>query len=382
MPKQQRRHQVLSTVFAKRKHHRAAKGQLKLLSIRFATGKTPFCSLLLALYYLPPMRTTDFDYNLPGALIATEPAVPRDTSRLMVIDRASGEIKHRRFLDLPDALPKNCVLVFNNSKVLKARLHGDIGEILLTKELSPLTWECLAKPGKKFRAGSEIKFGNDLTGEVIKTNEDGSKIIKFSGKNLEEVGETPLPPYLKGSKATHDQYQTIYAKPKGSVAAPTAGLHFTNRIFDALKERRIETHFVTLHVGRGTFEPVKTDSIQDHKMHSEWFTLSKETAQALNQAKKDGKKIVAVGTTSVRVLESCCHDGLLQPRSGETDIFIHPGYKWKFTGAILTNFHLPKSTLLMLISSFAGKDLVDRAYQEAINEKYRFYSFGDSMLIL
>ncbi len=325
----------------------------------------------------------------------------------MVINRSDGSIKHKSFLDLPDLLPKDCVLVFNNSKVLKARLFGKIEqgapqgaqphmnssfakakhiEILLTKELEEKTWECLAKPGKKLREGVKIRFSDNLIGHVVKTNKDGSKIIKFEVENfheeVENIGHTPLPPYIRNSKASPDQYQTVYADPMGSVAAPTAGLHFTDEIFTALKTRGIETHFVTLHVGRGTFEPVKTDSVKDHKMHSEWFTLNEETAQALNAAKKAGKKIVAIGTTSVRVLESCASNNQLKAHSGETDIFIYPGYEWRFVDHMITNFHLPKSTLLMLISSFANKDLIDRAYQEAISEKYRFYSFGDSMLIL
>jgi len=311
----------------------------------------------------------------------------------MVINRANGNIEHKDFLDLEVALPEGCVLVLNNSKVLKARLFGRINsyskevEVLLTKEVDKQTWECLAKPGKKLKSGTHIKFGDNLEGVVIVTNEDGSKIIEFRSTNfhneIEKLGHTPLPPYIPGSQATDREYQTVYANTLGSVAAPTAGLHFTGRVFEKLKKRGIEAHFVTLHVGRGTFEPVKTDVITDHKMHSEWFTVSKETAAALNAAKKSGKKIVAVGTTSVRVLESCCNEqGLLKPTSDETDIFIYPGYKWKFVDHMITNFHLPKSTLLMLISSFAGSKLIKEAYNTAMLEKYRFYSFGDSMLIL
>lgn len=332
------------------------------------------------------MQISDFDYNLPKELIAIEPAIPRDTSRLMVVNRTNGTIKHHIFSELPTLLPKNCVLVFNNSKVLKARLFSGKTEILLTKEISPQTWECLAKPGKKLKAGTEIVFSKNLKGIVLKTQEDGSKIIRFESENfheeLEKIGHTPIPPYIKNSQAKHEQYQTIYADPKGSIAAPTAGLHFTNEVFANLKKREIGTHFVTLHVGRGTFEPVKTESILDHKMHSEWFTLDEKTANALNQAKLEGKKIIAVGTTSVRVLESCAKKGTLEPESGETNIFIYPSYKWQFVDHMLTNFHLPKSTLLMLISSFSGQKLIQKAYQTAIEEKYRFYSFGDSMLII
>lgn len=330
------------------------------------------------------MRVSDFDYTLPEELIAKEPATPRDHSRLMVVNRETGEISHRKFLDLPEILPENSVLVFNDSKVLKARLFGDLGEVLLTKKIEGTTWECLVKPGRKFKEGSKVKF-DGLEGEVIKINEDGSRIIKF-GSNLdeavEEIGHTPLPPYIKDSQTTHDQYQTIYAKDKGSVAAPTAGLHFTDKVFKELEEKGIGKEFLTLHVGRGTFEPVKVDSVRDHKMHSEWFTLSPETAESLNAAKQESKHIVSVGTTTTRVLESCSDNGHIEPQSGETDIFIFPGYKWQFVDHLLTNFHLPKSTLLMLISSLASKELIDRAYEEAIKEKYRFYSFGDSMLIL
>jgi len=340
------------------------------------------------------VQVSDFNYNLPPELIAKEPVTPRDSSRLMVIDRKTGKISHKKFTDLPSLIPQNAVLVFNNSKVLKARLFGNIAsyqkevEILLTKEIEKNIWECLAKPGKKLKENTQINFKNKLKGLITKENTDGSKIIKFPEvKNLhdtiDEIGETPLPPYLKGSKATPEQYQTIYANPSGSVAAPTAGLHFTPNIFSELKKRGIETHFVTLHVGRGTFEPVKTDNIEEHKMHSEWFTINEETATALNKAKSEGKEIIAVGTTSVRVLESATDiNGKLKPKSGETTIFIYPSYDWKFVDHMLTNFHLPKSTLLMLISSFASKELIERAYQEAIREKYRFFSFGDSMLIL
>lgn len=335
------------------------------------------------------MKISEFDYNLPSGLIAIEPKTPRHLSSLMFIDRKSGKIKHKKFLDLPKILDKNSVLIFNDSKVIKARLYGKIPakvEILLTKKLSQNIWECLCKPGKKLKIGTSIYFNKELSGKVIKINSDGSRIIKFSSKKnfekiIEKLGHTPLPPYIKGSKAKHSQYQTIYAKKNGSVAAPTAGLHFTKKVFLDLKKHGVETYFVTLHVGRGTFEPVKVDNIQDHKMHSEWFTIDKKTAAALNDAKLSGKKIVAVGTTTVRVLESCAKNGKLTAKSGETDIFIYPGYKWQFVDQIITNFHLPKSTLLMLISSFAGKELVDHAYQEAIKKKYRFYSFGDSMLI-
>ncbi len=335
------------------------------------------------------MRISEFDYNLPNGLIANEPKNPRHLSNLMVIDRKSKKITHKKFFDLPEILDGNCVLVFNDSKVIKARLFGKIPakvEVLLAKKLGKNLWECLCKPGKKFKIGTNIYFNKDLSGKVTKINKDGSRIIKFSPKKdfkkiIEKLGHTPMPPYIKNSKATHSQYQTIYAKEDGSVAAPTAGLHFTKEIFSKLKKKSIETYFVTLHIGRGTFEPVKTDHIEDHKIHSEWFTIDDKTATALNKAKLSDKKIIAVGTTTVRVLESCTKNGKLTPKSGETDIFIYPGYKWQFVDKMLTNFHLPKSTLLMLVSSFAGKTLIREAYKEAIRKKYRFYSFGDVMLI-
>lgn len=335
------------------------------------------------------MKLSEFDYNLPKGLIATEPKTPRHFSNLMVIDRKSRKISHEKFFNLAEILHKNCVLVFNDSRVIKARLFGKIPakiEILLTKKLDKNLWECLCKPGKKLKIGIIINFNKNLTGKVIKINKDGSRMIKFSpkkdfNKTIEKLGKTPLPPYIKGSKAKFSQYQTIYAKEDGSVAAPTAGLHFTKKVFSDLRKKGIQTYFVTLHVGRGTFEPVKTDNIKDHKMHSEWFTINKKTAAALNKAKLSGKKIVAVGTTAVRVLESCAKNGKLTPKSGETNIFIYPGYKWRFVDKIITNFHLPKSTLIMLVSSFAGKTLVQKAYKTAIKRKYRFYSFGDVMLI-
>ncbi|HAU39632.1 MAG: S-adenosylmethionine-tRNA ribosyltransferase-isomerase, S-adenosylmethionine:tRNA ribosyltransferase-isomerase [Candidatus Peregrinibacteria bacterium GW2011_GWF2_43_17] len=336
------------------------------------------------------MKISEFDYNLPNSLIATEPKNPRHLSNLMVIDRKSKKITHKKFFDLPKILNKNCVLVFNDSKVIKARLFGKIPakiEILLTKKLDKNLWECLCKPGKKLKIGTNIRFNKDLSGKVTKINKDGSRIIKFSSKKdfkkiIEKLGHTPLPPYIKGSKAKSSQYQTIYAKEDGSVAAPTAGLHFTKKVFSDLEKKGIATYFVTLHVGRGTFEPVKVDDIKDHKMHSEWFTIDNKTATALNNAKTSGKKILAVGTTTVRVLESCAKNGKLTSTSGETNIFIYPGYKWQFVDKMLTNFHLPKSTLLMLVSSFAGKTLIQKAYKTAIMKKYRFYSFGDVTLMV
>ncbi|MBT5016988.1 tRNA preQ1(34) S-adenosylmethionine ribosyltransferase-isomerase QueA [Candidatus Peregrinibacteria bacterium] len=337
------------------------------------------------------MKTAAFDYHLPEELIAQNPLPNRDQSKLMVLNRANQEIEHRHVYELTQILGPNDVLVFNETQVFPARLHGKIKdksvEILLHRELKEGAWECLVKPGKRFKQNSIIKF-SELTAIVKKINEDGSRILEFSttgptlNKIIDQIGETPLPPYIKHSQASPEQYQTTYAKNRGSVAAPTAGLHFTPELLAKLAKQGVEQHFVTLHVGRGTFEPVKADKIEDHKMHAEWFTLSKETVTALNAAKKANKRIIAVGTTTNRVLESCATAGHLTANSTDTELFITPGYKFQFVDALLTNFHLPKSTLLMLVSALADKELIDRAYQEAINQKYRFFSFGDAMLIL
>jgi S-adenosylmethionine:tRNA ribosyltransferase-isomerase len=335
------------------------------------------------------MKTSDFDYHLPEELIAQDPLLSRDKARLMVLQ--DNQITHRHIYDLPEILGPNDVLVFNETEVFPARLYGQIHdkpvEILLHREVENGVWECLAKPGKRFKEGSLIKFG-ELKATVIQINEDGSRILQFdkNGNKLnqiiDQIGETPLPPYIKHSQSSPEQYQTTYAKNRGSVAAPTAGLHFTTELLEKLKQNGVEQHFVTLHVGRGTFEPVKADNIADHKMHAEWFTLSPETAAALNTAKKANKRIISVGTTTNRVLESCSTQGQLTAQTDETTLFITPGYEFQFTDALLTNFHLPKSTLLMLVSALAGKPLIDHAYQEAIIKKYRFFSFGDAMLIL
>lgn len=335
------------------------------------------------------MKTIDFDYQLPAELIAQNPLKNREEARLMVLNK--GQIKHCHIYDLTKILDSNDVLVFNQTKVFPARLHGQIEgkevEILLHREIKGGTWECLVKPGKKFIKGALVDF-KKTKATVIQINGDGSRLLKFDtrGHNLDkiidQIGEMPLPPYIKNSQSTPDQYQTTYAKERGSVAAPTAGLHFTKKLLKKLHEKGVEQYFVTLHVGRGTFEPVKTDLVADHKMHSEWFSLSPKTAAALNQAKQAGKKIIAVGTTTNRVLESCTKNNLLIPQNDETDLFIIPGYKFKFVDSLITNFHLPKSTLLMLVSALAGKKQITKAYQTAIKQKYRFFSFGDAMLIL
>jgi len=366
------------------------------------------------------MRLSDFDYHLPPERIAQTPLTERDQSRLMVLDRAIGEITHHRFFELPELLPPNAVLVFNESRVIPARLRFQWGngmaEILLVKPLSDGRWECLVRPGPKFQPGAGHTLDPDCAWIVRNVTPEGLRIIEFKcedfGAYLKSHGQTPTPPYIKQPVTDSEQYQTIYARREGSVAAPTAGFHFTQRTFDALKAKGIGTEFVTLHVGLGTFAPVKTEDITKHPIHSEWFELSPEVAMRLNAAKASGRPIVAVGTTSVRVLESCASEsGVLTARSGETRCFIYPGYRFKFIDQLVTNFHVPKSSLLMLVSAFAechseacsdeespgllvtrrlfaraqsdmsGRDFILRAYELAKNEGYRFFSFGDAMFI-
>ncbi|MBI5152348.1 tRNA preQ1(34) S-adenosylmethionine ribosyltransferase-isomerase QueA [Candidatus Peregrinibacteria bacterium] len=344
------------------------------------------------------MKTSDFDYNLLKKFIAMAPSRPRDSSKLMVLNRKKRTISHKRFYDLPEILNMSfgasAVLVFNDSSVMPVRIlfkeKGAGREIFIHKKVRPNIFECLVKPGRKFRPGTEFRVARGVRARVINVHNDGMREIRFSlprNKKLENVlkkiGSTPFPPYLSGTRANAADYQTIYAKYPGSSAAPTAGLHFTKRLMKRLKERGVGMVFTTLHVGLGTFQPVKTERIKDHKMHSEFFTLGKREADFLNRAKLAGKKIIAVGTTSVRVLETCADAaGKLRPKTAETDIFIYPSYKWKFIDGMITNFHLPKSTLIMLVSAFAGKDFVFRAYKSAQKHNYRFYSFGDAMLIM
>ena len=336
------------------------------------------------------MDLSDFDYHLPKEFIAQRPLDERDKSKLMVLDRESKKISHHSFFELPDLLDKDSVLVFNESRVIPARLKFRFGEasaeILLVKKTGDDIWECLVKPGPKFKPKSEYKIDPECSFHVKTITPHGLREIRFECADfntyLKKHGHTPTPPYIKEEVEDSEKYQTIYAKTEGSVAAPTAGFHFTDKVFKDLKSKGIQTEFITLHVGLGTFQPVKVDDITEHKMHGEWFELSKDVADRLNKAKKEGKKIVAVGTTSVRVLESCSDDSqMLTPRSGETEIFIYPGYKWKFVDRMITNFHVPKSTLLMLVSSFAGRDFILKAYEIAKKERYRFFSFGDAMFI-
>ncbi len=341
------------------------------------------------------MRTADFDYDLPRGLIAQNPVVPRDRSRLMVLSRGSAPLAHKHFFDLPEILRKGDVLVLNDTKVLPARLFGTLPEtggrkvevLLLNEAVGPFQ-RVLAKPAKKLRVGCKVVFDDRLTAEVMGVEGDGTRLLGFDcppsdlPRHLDRIGHAPLPPYIKGSRASGDRYQTIYARDPGSSAAPTAGLHFTEELFSRLDSVGVRVEKVTLHVGRGTFQDVKADRLQDHIMHAEHFELPKDVADRLNRAKERGRRIVAVGSTSVRVLESSTgHRGRLIPQVSQTELFIYPGYQWKFVDAMITNFHLPKSTLLMLVCSFAGKDPVFRAYAEAVRRQYRFFSFGDAMLI-
>jgi S-adenosylmethionine:tRNA ribosyltransferase-isomerase len=348
------------------------------------------------------MNVSEFDYHLPKVLIAQDPIEKRDHSRLLIVERKTNSFRDAFFYDLPALLPDKTVIVLNNTKVFKARLYGKFqsdereSEVFLLKKVGTNLWQCLTNPGKKFHPHKVMTFSpaiqnnakqeNILQAEVLNIQSDGSRLLQFNQEVeplLDRYGHVPLPPYIKQEIHSLDRYQTIYAKLTGSVAAPTAGLHFTPEIFEALKKKNIEIAELTLHVGEGTFQPVKVEEVEQHTMHNETFTLSKETAEFLNRKKEEGYKILSVGTTTTRVLEHCTHEqGILTPESGHTNLFIYPGYKFKFVDMLLTNFHLPKSTLLMLVSAFAGKELVMKAYQHAIEEQYRFYSFGDAMLIM
>ncbi|MFC1810777.1 tRNA preQ1(34) S-adenosylmethionine ribosyltransferase-isomerase QueA [Patescibacteria group bacterium] len=340
------------------------------------------------------MQTKDFNYNLPKELIAKNPVSPRDSSKLMVLNRDSQSINNKIFNELPEILNDDYVLVLNDTKVIAARLYVQIddskGELLLLKRYKENVWKTMVKPGKKFQINKGFKVigkKEKISAKVLEVFEDGTRKIEFMDVKslsnwIDDNGYPPFPPYIKNSDASFEDYQTIYSKDSGSIAAPTAGLHFTDSVFENLNKKGIKKTFVTLHVSRGTFLPVKSDNIEDHKMHKEWYSISEQTAEFLNQAKSSGKKILAVGTTAVRTLESNFSNGRFHEQCNETDIFIYPGYKFKAIDAILTNFHLPESTLLMLISAFASKEFIFEAYKEAITKKYRFYSFGDSMLIL
>ncbi|MDD4834456.1 MAG: tRNA preQ1(34) S-adenosylmethionine ribosyltransferase-isomerase QueA [Lutispora sp.] len=341
------------------------------------------------------MNTSDFYYDLPQELIAQEPIYPRDISRLLVLHRETGDIENKTFKDLLNYLTPGDCLVLNNTRVIPARLFGiradtksSIEFLLLTRESNDI-WEVMLRPGKKAKIGSKFIFGGgELIAEVIEIIEGGNRLVKFSYEGtfeniLGRLGNMPLPPYIKKKLEDKERYQTVYSKYEGSAAAPTAGLHFTENLLEEIDARGVRLAYITLHVGLGTFRPVKVTNIEEHKMHSEYYEISQESAEIINSSKQNGKKIVCVGTTSTRTLESAADaDGIIKTQKGWTDIFIYPGYKFKCTDGLITNFHLPESTLLMLVSALAGKDKIMKAYSEAINQKYRFFSFGDAMLIL
>ena len=339
------------------------------------------------------MKTRDFWYDLPEELIAQTPLEQRDTSRLLVLDKNSGDVTHRHFYDIIEYLRPGDCLVMNDSRVLPARLlgcrpTGGAAELLLLRDLGNKRWECLAKPGRKLQEGQQVIFGDgELTATIVGVQDDGNRIVEFHYEGiflevLERLGKMPLPPYIKEELQNQERYQTVYSKEIGSAAAPTAGLHFTNELLDQIRSRGVQTAFVTLHVGLGTFRPVKAEEISEHHMHAELCMISDETAKVLNETKANGGRIICVGTTSCRTLESLVNeDGTFESKSKWTEIFIYPGYTFKAMNGLITNFHLPESTLVMLVSAFAGRENVLRAYECAVKERYRFFSFGDAMYI-
>ena len=340
------------------------------------------------------MKTSDFYFDLPEELIAQDPLEDRTSSRLLVLDKETGKTEHYVFRDILDMVGPGDCMVLNNTKVIPARLYGskeDTGagiEILLLKRLEKDIWECLVKPGKKCKPGARIIFGDGrLKAEIKETKEDGNRLISFEYEGiweevLDALGEMPLPPYITHKLQDKNRYQTVYAKYEGSAAAPTAGLHFTRDLLEQIEEKGVKIAYVTLHVGLGTFRPVKVDDVTNHHMHSEYYEVTEETARIVNETKAKGGRIICVGTTSCRTVESAStEDGVLHAGCGNTEIFIYPGYKFKILDALITNFHLPESTLVMLVSALAGKEQVLGAYEEAIKERYRFFSFGDAMFV-
>ncbi|WP_371369550.1 S-adenosylmethionine:tRNA ribosyltransferase-isomerase [Sporomusa rhizae] len=339
------------------------------------------------------MLVSDFDYYLPEELIAQQPIEPRDQSRLLVLDRKTGSIEHKKFYNLPQFLQPGDTLVFNDTRVIPARLLGfkpETGgkvEVFLLNRTTKDDWEVLVKPGKRARPGTVIEFSEKLRCEVIDTTDFGGRVVRFSYQGifeeiLDALGETPLPPYIKAQLSDKERYQTVYARERGSAAAPTAGLHFTRNLMENIEKMGVNLAFVTLHVGLGTFRPVTAENILEHVMHREYYSVPEETAAIVNKTLAAGNRVIAVGTTAVRTLESAGTNGILEAKSGWTEIFIYPGYEFKIVKALITNFHLPKSTLLMLISALADRELIFSAYQQAIEERYRFFSFGDAMLIV
>ena len=340
------------------------------------------------------MKTSDFYYDLPQELIAQTPLDRRDGSRLMVLDKNTGAVKHMHFYDLPSLLRPGDCLVLNDSRVLPARLlghrepGGGAAEVLLLNDKGDKTWECLVRPGKKMKPGTKLSFGDGLlTAEVTETLEGGNRLVRFHYDGiflelLEQLGKMPLPPYIKAELQDPERYQTVYSREVGSAAAPTAGLHFTKELLEQIQAMGVSLAYVTLHVGLGTFRPVKEEEITDHEMHSEYCMISKETAETINETRRKGGRVICVGTTSCRTIESwAAEDGTLKESAGWTNIFIYPGYRFKVLDALITNFHLPESTLVMLVSALAGREHILAAYEEAVREKYRFFSFGDAMFI-
>ena len=339
------------------------------------------------------MKKTDFYFDLPEELIAQTPLERRDASRLLVLNKKNGKIEHRHFFDLPAYLQEGDCLVMNDSRVLPARLLGCRSsgggvELVLLRDLGEGKWECLSRPGRKTKPGTELSFGDgELTATVLSVADGGNRIVQFHYEGiflevLERLGTMPLPPYIKSELKDSERYQTVYSREVGSAAAPTAGLHFTPELLQKIAQKGVKLCFVTLHVGLGTFRPVKEEEIEDHPMHSEFCMIPEETAKIINETKKAGGRVIAVGTTSCRTLESfAAADGTMAPVSGWTDIFIYPGYRFKCIDALITNFHLPESTLIMLVSALAGRETILHAYETAVKERYRFFSFGDAMLI-
>lgn len=339
------------------------------------------------------MKTDDFNYDLPANLIAQSPLEKRDSSKLMIVDKNTGLIKHSKFESIIDELECDDILVMNDTKVIPARLYGikkdtnALIEILMLKEEKKDTWQCLVKPAKRIKVGTIVSFSDKLKAECCEVRDEGIRVFKliYNGilyEILDELGEMPLPPYIHEKLENKDRYQTVYAKNIGSAASPTAGLHFTKDLMDRIKKKGVKIVFITLHVGLGTFRPVNVDDVTKHKMHSEFYSMDSITANILNKAKKEGSRIISVGTTTTRTLETIMNEyGCFKECSGNTNIFIYPGYKFKGIDGLITNFHLPKSTLLMLVSAFCSKDIIMNAYSEAIKNNYRFFSFGDSMFI-
>ncbi len=339
------------------------------------------------------MKTSDFDYYLPEELIAQHPSEKRDEARMMVLNKKTGDIENKFFYDIYDYLEEGDCLLMNDTRVIPARLFGhredreESIEVFLLKNIEENKWEVLVRPGKKMRVGSRVIFSEELTCEVLEIKEDGNRIVEFYydgifNEILDKLGNVPLPPYIKEELENPEDYQTVYSKNPGSVAAPTAGLHFTKELLDKIEKKGIKLAYLTLDVGLGTFRPVNVEDVTKHKMHTEYYTLDQKAADTINECKKNGKRVIAVGTTSIRTVESVYKkNGKIVADSGDTDIFIYPGFEYKVVDAIITNFHLPKSTLIMLVAAFTSKDIILNAYNKAVSDRYRFFSFGDCMFI-